>query len=182
MIARQALGLLSIVALLVPAACSSKKADEAAASTHAAAAIGPAECAACGMVVREQPSPRAQAVHRDGTRAFLCSVDELRHYQMAPSPHGAVTASWVETVDPALNPAETPVETRPWSDAKAMSYVVGVTRPRVMGPPALAFETRAQAQAFAKKHGPSAVVRTWDQLGAPVQRDGQADRYNTVGH
>ena len=29
-------------------------------------------CTACGMVVREQPAPRGQVIHRDGTRVFLC--------------------------------------------------------------------------------------------------------------
>ncbi len=153
---------LLIAALLALTACGSKDNDERPAAPAGPAAIETAECAACGMVVREQPAPRGQIVHRDGTRAFFCSLDDLRQYALAPSRHGEIVETYVETVADDLDPATTPVDERPWSDAADAHYVVGVSRPGIMGPPALAYASAAAAQAAAAKHAGRTLV--WKAL------------------
>jgi copper chaperone NosL len=108
------------------------------------------ECAACGMIVRDEPSPRAQIVHADGTRAFFCSLADLVAYQEVPSRHGALVHTWVETLPADLDPALHDVGLRPWSPAADAHYVLGLER-RVMGTPALAYEREADASAVATR-------------------------------
>lgn len=140
--------------------CSRESANSAVDRT--AHAIDGDECAACGMIVREQPSPRAQAVHRDGERVFFCSIGESVNYLSSPSPHGALIATYVEVLAPDADPALDATERRPWVPADQATYVVGVARPRVMGEALLAYPTRAQAAAAAARfHG---RVASWTQL------------------
>jgi len=127
------------------------------------------ECAACGMIVREQPSPRAQAVHRDGERVFFCSIGEGLSYLASPSPHGVIVATFVETLAADADPAEDAAERRPWVAAEQAAYVRGVARPRVMGEAVLAYATREQAaQAAARLSG---RVATWSQLKSGDARE-----------
>lgn len=150
--------------------CGKAEPESAARAPVEAQAIGPAECAACGMVVREQPAPRGQVVHRDGTRAHFCSIDDMLQYVHAPSPHGQVTDVFVETLEPGHDPADTSSEERPWakSDAAGVSYVRGVERPGIMGPPVLVYASRAAAEAAAKAHG--GEVTSWPELRATGRR------------
>jgi len=154
--------LLALTTLAVAPACESK--DEAAkrAAPAVATAIGIAECAACGMVVREQPAPRAQLIHRDGTREHLCSIDDLVQYLQAPSRHGRATSIWVEALEVDFNPAAADIKERPWIPAEGATYVVGVQREHVMGNAVLPYDTRERAQAAATKHG--GALKTWPEL------------------
>jgi copper chaperone NosL len=151
-----------VTAAMTLAGCRSNSTSANSTSAEPAE-IGPAECAACGMVVREQPAPRAQLIHRDGHRAYFCSIGDLLHYLEGPSPHGQVVEIYVETVDPKLDPADTSPAARPWIDAASATYVVGIDRPGIMGPPALVFESAAAAQAVATKRGGQVVG--WPRLG-----------------
>lgn len=127
------------------------------------------ECAACGMIVREQPSPRAQAVHRDGERVFFCSIGEGLSYLTTPSPHGAIVATHVEVMAPNADPAGDDTAHRPWVAAERAVYVVGVARPRVMGEPVLAYGTREDAMHAATRfHG---RVTSWAQLKSGDARE-----------
>ena len=63
---------LALALFVLCAACSRGGASSAV--ERAAKDFDGDECAACGMIVREQPSPRAQAVHRDGERVYFCSI------------------------------------------------------------------------------------------------------------
>ncbi len=151
--------------LLVLTLCAFGCKDKAAASgatAASAAPIGDDECATCAMVVREQPSPRAQIVRRDGTRQMFCSIGDMLQGLQAPSPHGGAVGIFVEVLDPAKDPTKTSVEPRPWVAAESASYVVGVPRQGVMGPPVLAYAARAQAEAVAKQR--SGHMRDWDTL------------------
>lgn len=143
-----------LLALVAVPACRHGARDTHAAVDVAPAAIGTAECAACGMVVREQPAPRAQIVYRDGTRAFACSIGDLVQVLAAPSPHGAAEHVYVESLPASVEPtaisASTPTT---WVDAKRAFYVVGVDRPGVMGKPVLAYAERADAGRVAMHHG-----------------------------
>jgi copper chaperone NosL len=153
--------LLLVAVLLCVVGCQDKASTSAAAAASAVA-IGDDECATCAMVVREQPAPRAQVVRRDGTRQMFCSIGDMLQSLQAPSPHGTAVATFVEVLDPEKDPSQTSAEPRPWALAQSASYVVGVPRKGVMGPPVLAYATRAQAEGVAKRR--SGHTRDWDTL------------------
>ncbi len=149
-------------ALLALVGCRGDPAPGAAVVEPTAQAIGVEECAACGMVVREQPAPRGQLVHRDGQRAHFCSVGDMVQYLRAPSRHGKVTAAFVEVLDPAVDPKLTSTALRPWIRAESAGYVVGVHREGIMGPPVLSYAEPAIAAQVAMAH--QGQARTWAQL------------------
>ncbi len=151
-----------LLAALGAVSCDKKPSDAHAAAATSAAPIGIAECAACGMVVREQPAPRGQVVHRDGTRVHLCSIGDMVHYLQTPSPHGKPAKIHVEALPVDFDPTGTDTNERPWVDAEKASYVVGVERKRVMGRAVLAYAERAQAEAAAKRL--SGQLKTWEEL------------------
>ena len=108
------------------------------------------ECAACGMIVREQPAPRGQIIYTDGERMYFCSVADMITFMQAPSPHGSPQAIFVEVNDPQAGAplAEDPAPGE-WAAASSLHYVVDIERPHVMGRPVLAYETEAGAERVA---------------------------------
>lgn len=110
-------------------------------------------CAVCGMIAREQPPPRGQVRHRDGTHLHFCSLGDMRAHIQAPSPHGAVTDSWVEALPAGYERADRSRAPLTWIPAEQASYVVGFERPRVMGVPALSFEMVSDATEAARRVG-----------------------------
>lgn len=152
-------------AALLPA-CKEEKSETSTAAAGSAAPIGLAECAACKMVVREQPAPRAQVIHRDGTRAHLCSIGDLVQYLQAPSPHGKPSAIWVEGLEAEFDPTASDTKERSFIEATSAHYVVGVKRERIMGPAVLAYASAEVAKSAAAKHG--GTVNDWQQLQAYV--------------
>lgn len=150
---------------LIAVASSGCKSDKTTSEREAIRAVAPktAECAACSMVVREQPSPRGQLVHRDGTRKFFCALADMMQYLRAPSAHGKPKAIFVEVNDPAArSPKEISKTSRPWIAAAAAHYVVGVERRGVMGTPALAYAAKNDAARVAKRY--KAKVVAWSRL------------------
>ncbi len=133
------------LALTTGVACGGADPKAQPTAEHSAAPIGVSECAACGMVVREQPAPRGQLVHRDGTRKYFCSLGDLAHYLLAPSPHGDAVAVFVELHEPG-DAQKASSHEAPWVAAESAVFVLGIERPLVMGRPALAFRTRADAE------------------------------------
>jgi nitrous oxide reductase accessory protein NosL len=111
------------------------------------------ECGACGMIVREEPSPRGQLVHRDGTHVWFCSIADVVAYMGAPSPHGRVEHVWVETLPAEVDPTQNDAAPRPWAEAVQAHYVTGVLRERVMGQAVLVFASEADARAAASRLG-----------------------------
>lgn len=138
---------------VVLGACDSSREGTTAQKASSPRDISTQECAACGMVVREQPAPRGQLVHSDGSRAFFCSLGDMAQYMAAPSPHGGPETVFVEVLDPALPPSETASDARPWLDASRAFYVLGVPRSGIMGPPVLAYPTHTGASAIAEESG-----------------------------
>jgi len=121
------------------------------------------DCAACGMIVREQTSPRGQVVHRDGARVYFCAIADMLAYLAAPSPHGEPAAIHVEALDPDVaDPLALDTAKRPWVRAESASYVTGITRARVMGEPVLVYARRADADRIATRLG--AQVKDWAAL------------------
>lgn len=110
-----------------------------------AAPIEVHEGAVCGMIVRDQSAPRAQVLHRDGTRSFVCSIGDLLAYLQAPSPHGAPSSIMVEVMDPSEAPMESHTEPHPWIEAADAIYVVGIPRRGIMGQPVLVYGDAASA-------------------------------------
>ncbi len=156
---------IGLVLLLTPSACSGERQEASAA--HRPEPIGVSECASCGMIVREQPSPRGQLVHRDGTRAFFCSIGDLIAYAEAPSSHGRIEQTWVEALAPDVDPAANDLEEERWVEASSAGFVLGVERDLIMGEPVLSFASASEAQAAAARLGGRAVSWTeaQDELG-----------------
>ncbi|MDH5490406.1 MAG: nitrous oxide reductase accessory protein NosL [Myxococcales bacterium] len=152
--------------------CGSEEAAPAAATQ--AEPIADHECASCGMIVREQPSPRGQLVHRDGTRLFFCSIDDLMVYRKAPSPHGAIRAIFVEANDPEADPIPHDLRPRPWIAAAEAFFVVGAPRERIMGPPVLVYAERAAATRVAERVGGEAIG--WEALDAWLVAEAERPR------
>lgn len=121
------------------------------------------DCAACGMIVREQPAPRGQVQHVDGARLYFCSISDLLTYLGAPSPHGKVKGIWVEAIDPASDPLAFDPARRPWVEAERAFFVLGLEKPRVMGTPIVSYTTESEARRVAEAH-PGATVSDWSRL------------------
>ena len=126
-------------------------------------AISNQEDAVCGMLVREQSAPRAQVVHRDGTRAFFCSVGDLLAYLEAPSPHGTVIRIYLEVMEPDESPALSHTQAHPWSEAGQASFVVGLKRSSIMGSPVMVYRDPGAA-ALARADYPDARILDFDGL------------------
>jgi len=150
---RRILGLCLAAILLATSSCDRGAKTDAPRAAVSAAPIGLAECAACGMVVREQPAPRGQAVHRDGTRVFLCSLGDLAQYLRSPSPHGDVTDVFVEVLSASSDPTRSDVSEHAWVRAADAVYVIGVERKGIMGRPVLAYRSRADAEKAVARAG-----------------------------
>ncbi len=125
-----------------------------------------AECSACGMVVREQPSPRAQAIHRDGERVWFCSLADMMVYLKTPSPHGVLNKIYVETMPPDQNYRDADKAPLQWMEAHNGFYVRGLQKPTVMGEPVLAYGKLDAAQRVAGELNTS--VLNWTALKAAI--------------
>ncbi|HIF97283.1 MAG TPA: hypothetical protein EYQ54_09715 [Myxococcales bacterium] len=126
-------------------------------------AISNQEDAVCGMLVRGQSAPRAQVIHRDGTRAFFCSVADLLAYLEAPSPHGAVLRTYLEVMEPDESPAQSHTRAHPWSEAGQASFVVGLKRSSIMGAPVMVYRD-PNAAALARGDHPNTHILDFDGL------------------
>ena len=157
---RRVATVLALSALI--AGCERGAGEQATTAAASAAPIGPAECAACGMVVREQPAPRVQVLHRDGTRRYFCSVGDAVRYLESPSPHGEALSTFVEVLSPNADPQRTDPAELEWVKAESASFVSGVERPRIMGPPVLAYRSAGEARRVAQAHAGKVV--SWEEL------------------
>lgn len=152
------------VLFVLALACSTTETVEA---PREPAALDGQECAACGMIVREEPSPRAQLVHRDGERAFFCSLADLVAYREVPSRHGEVVHTWVESLPAELDPAAHDAAAQPWIEAERAHFVLGIER-RVMGTPGLSYAREEDARAVAERVGGRAM--RWNEAMRALAR------------
>ncbi len=126
-----------------------------------------AECAVCGMVVGEQPSPRGQLAYRDGTHAHICSIEEVRALAAAPGPRGTPVGVWVEDLPADFDWRNTSTEPLEWIDANAAWFVFGAERSLVMGVPVLTYGDSDEAYRVADALGTHPA--SWsDLLRTPV--------------
>jgi len=124
--------------------------------------IGLAECAVCGMVVGEQPSPRGQLAYRDGTHSFTCSIEEARALATAPGPLGRPVATWVEELPPDFDWRQTDVVALDWIPAADAYFVFGAERRLVMGVPVLTYGDVGEASRISDELGTVPVA--WQAL------------------
>ena len=153
-----------LVLPLAQVACQPEQTSTDSDETATATNTDTGTCAACGMVMREQPAPRGQVVHRDGTRAFLCSIDDLVQYLDIPSPAGKPTRIYAEVMPDEHDSKDMNQAWQPWFDVAELFFVTGIERGAVMGDPVMTYRARAAAEKAAEKWGGSLV--TFEQLRA----------------
>ena len=85
-------------------------------------------------------------------------MGDLLVHLSAPSPHGRAIEVFVEVMPPDEDPGQAQTHTHRWIDGDDAWFVVGVERSGIMGPPILAYETRAVADARAGLHEDARVL------------------------
>lgn len=142
---------LSLGALVL--GCNNEKKDTQGELSVSPSAIGHAECATCGMVVIEQPAPRMQVVHRDGHRAYFCSIGDSLHYLADKNSHGEAAAIYVEVLTEDIDAKALDTKEKDWALVSDAAFVTGIERSGIMGEPVLAFRTVGAADTVAKREG-----------------------------
>jgi nitrous oxide reductase accessory protein NosL len=154
--------LISLTAYLL-VGCPSDEGESGPATTRGAQSLAGSEGAVCGMVVSEQPAPRAQVVHRDGTRLFLCGIGDLLVHLEARSPHGAPVEIYVEAMEVDDDPRDVHLGVHEWVRAEGAAFRIGDERPPlIMGEPIMVYRDRSTAES-AVSHGPTEIL-DFDEL------------------
>jgi len=148
--------------LLALVACQSEDGAAQSKEDLTAKNVDTATCAACGMVVREQPAPRGQVIHRDGSREFFCSIDDLVQYLDVPSPKGRPRKVFAEVLPDEHAMDDMNPSWQEWDEADALYFVTGVERPGVMGAPSLTYRTKESAENAAEEF--KGAIVTFEQL------------------
>ncbi|MBT8037207.1 MAG: nitrous oxide reductase accessory protein NosL [Verrucomicrobiae bacterium] len=152
----------SLLAMVALVACNREKLESTQEAAVVANNVETETCSACGMVVREQPAPRGQVVFRDGSREFLCAIDDLVRFLEVPSPKGKPVKIFAEVMADGHDIADMDASTKPWLEADKVFFVTGIERGGVMGAPALTYQTKEAAQKAAEKFNGKVV--TFKQL------------------
>jgi copper chaperone NosL len=111
-------------------------------------------CALDGMLLKDYPGPKAQIHYADGPAEFYCDTVEM--FAMLLAPESARRVRAVYTQD--MGRAEWRHPHGHWIDARSAFYVAGSRLKGSMGPTFAAFAQRADAEAFAVKHGGKVVA------------------------
>lgn len=146
-------------------ACSSDSASNAAPKDFSE---GDA-CVLDGMYLADFPGPKGQLRYADGRVDWFCDTVELLHTLLAPESVESITGAFVQ--DMAKADWERP--RGHWIDARSAFYVFGSSRLGSMGPTAVSFAHRADAEAFARNYG--GTVKTFAEVTTEdVRLDGAA--------
>lgn len=139
----------------------------------AAAIDNHTSCALDGMLLTGFPGPKAQ-IHYDGAPEpeFFCDTVEMFSLYLAPEQARRVRAIYVQD----MGKASWDAPQGNWIDATKAHYVIGSKKHGAMGPTLGAFALRADAEAFASKHGGKVlafgeVTRNMVVLDGGVLRD-----------
>lgn len=152
------LAAVAVAGFLGFAGCQADEAESDSTRSAAAQSLAGVEGAVCGMIVSEQPAPRAQVVHRDGSRRHLCGIADLLFYLEAPSPHGAPIEIYVEAMEIDEDPRDLHFGAHEWIRAEAAVYRIGDERPQlIMGDPVMVYRDRPTAEG-AIAHGPVEIL------------------------
>jgi len=154
--------LLLCISLVQVLGCSRTDGQAEVAVEVVAVPIGLTECKACGMVVREQPAPRMQVVHRDGSHFHFCSVGDSVHYLADQSAHGKAVGVFVEVLRASEDPQIIDVDEHEWVEVEQAFYVTDVPRRGVMGSPVLVYRSKSEADDAAKRY--EGTVKTWSEV------------------
>lgn len=127
--------------------------NDTAVQVYEAVELNDQEDPVCGMLVHEMSAPRAQVIHRDGSRFFFCSLGDMLVHLGAPSSHGRVEAAFVEVMKPAEDPLQSHTSDHPWVRANEAIFVIGIDRPGIMGAPVLAYANQIEAELVMEAHG-----------------------------
>ena len=149
---------LSVLTAVVLAGCPGGDDPTDSARSHGPGSLEGAEGAVCGMFVSEQPAPRAQVIHRDGTRLFLCGIADLLVHLEARSPHGSPVDIYVEAMEADEDPREIQLGKHEWIRVEDAIFRVGDERPPlIMGEPVMVYRDRTTAE-NAIAHGPTETL------------------------
>ncbi|WP_217126300.1 nitrous oxide reductase accessory protein NosL [Hydrogenophilus thiooxidans] len=126
-------------------------------------------CVLDGMYLADFPGPKGQLIFADGRVAWFCDTVELLHTLLAQETVKSIAGAFVQ--DMAKADWERP--RGQWIEARSAFYVFGSSRLGSMGPTAVSFANRADAEAFARKYG--GAVKTFAEVTAEdVRLDGAA--------
>lgn len=146
-----------ILGILALAACKSDNNTSTQQAAVVAKDVETETCTACGMVVREQPAPRGQVVYRDGSREFLCAIDDLVRFLDVPSSKGKPVKIFAEVMADGHDISDMDASAKPWVEVDKLFFVTGIERGGVMGAPALTYETEEAAKKAAGKYNGKVV-------------------------
>ena len=146
-----------ILCILALAACKSDNTTSTEQAAVVAKDVETETCSACGMVVREQPAPRGQVVYRDGSREFLCAIDDLVRFLDVPSAKGKPVKIFAEVMADGHDITDMDASAKPWGEVDKVFFVTGIERGGVMGAPALTYQTEEAAKKSAGKYNGKVV-------------------------
>lgn len=106
-------------------------------------------CTLDGMSLADYPGPKAQIFFGNEPPVFFCDTVEMFAMVLGPESQRDIRA--VYTQDMARADWQRP--RGHWIDARTAFYVMGSARTGSMGPTFASFAQRAEAEAFAAKHG-----------------------------
>jgi nitrous oxide reductase accessory protein NosL len=120
-------------------------------------------CVVCGMYPDRYPKHRSQILTTDKKTLHFCSTRCLVHYRAQPSKYRENPSKemfiWVTVYPEGM-----------YEYAGGLFYVVGSDVPGPMGPEAIPFRTKAEAEAFAAKEG-GKVMRFNEIVPGLFQKD-----------
>ncbi|OOG23702.1 NosL family protein [Thioalkalivibrio denitrificans] len=160
---RQVLTLLAALPTLSLVACGGDR-ETAATACSPILLTDEHECALCGMTVVRFPGPKGQACLRDGRVLPFCSVQDLLAWSWQPESVPAIEKLYVH--DLSHTGWDEPSD-EAYMDAQAAVYVIGHDQQGAMGHSPAPFSQRADAEAFAERHGGRVMDLdqiNWDNL------------------
>ncbi|MBK8973459.1 MAG: nitrous oxide reductase accessory protein NosL [Hahellaceae bacterium] len=122
------------------------------------------ECHLCGMIIREFPGPKGEAIEtRHGRVAKFCSTRDMLSWWLQPEHQSLAAQLYVH--DMARSDWQHP-DDRHLIDATKAFYVAGSRLRGAMGPTLASFAGRGSAESFAREHG--GTVLRFDQINLEV--------------
>ncbi len=160
---RQVLALLAALPTLTLVACGSDR-ESAATGCSPILLTDEHECALCGMTIVRFPGPKGQACLRDGRLLTFCSVQDMLAWSWQPESVPAIDTLFVH--DLSRTGWDEPSDDA-YMEAPDAVYVLGHDRRGAMGHSPASFSRRADAEAFAERHGGQVMELdqiNWDNL------------------
>lgn len=132
------------------------------------------DCHVCGMTVLNHPGPKGQACLRDGQVLTFCSTRDLLSWAWQPESAPIISALFVHDLSRTDWDQSS---ANAWMDPEQALYVVGHDLRGAMGHSPASFSERADADAFASRHGGQVLAfddLDWDTLRTESGDNGHA--------